>query len=218
MAKASELIQDLSNVPSIIAGLGLSIAAAQKAFNLDYLEAMERVIAAVKMIAAPSTGADGKALSADDKAKVASVDQAFIKDLLIALMPAKYQFSETTLDVKLDLAKSMKGTGSASLGLNYGAVALSAAFTVGFSYDYRAAAECHTVIHAVPASETTLNSLLSRAATIDDKSMTLPSPSTVDTQIYSQQQTLIEKLTGVKVATPAATAPTTPVSPTPVAG
>jgi hypothetical protein len=218
MAKASELIQDLSNVPSIVGGLGLSIAAAQKAFNLDYLEAMERVIAAVKMLAAPVNGADGKPLSADDKTKVTGVDQAFLKDLLITLMPAKYQFTETTLDVKLDLATSMKGSGSASLGLNYGAVALSAAFTVGFGYDYRAAAECHTVIHAVPASETTLNSLLTRAATINDKSMTLPTTSAVDQQIYTQQQTLMEKLTGVKVATPTAVTPATPATPTPPAG
>ncbi len=205
MAKASELIQDLSNVPSIIGGLGLSIAAAQKAFNLDYLESMERVIAAVKMLTAPANHADGTPLTPADKEKVSGIDQAFVKDLLVMLMPSKYQFTETTLDVKLDLAQSTKGSGTGSLGLNYGAVSVSAAFTVGFSYDYRAAAECHTVIHAIPASETTLNSLLSRAATIDDKSMTLSNPSAVDQQIYTQQQTLIEKLTGVKVATPTAT-------------
>src|SRR5271165_6418272 len=144
MAKASDLIQDLSDVPSIVGGLGLSIAAAQKAFNLDYLEAMERVIAAVKMLAAPTKKADGTDLTQAEKDKVASVDPAFIKDLLTTMLPSKYQFTETTLDVKLDLAQSMKASGSASLGLGYGAVSLSAAFTVGFSYDYRAAAECHT--------------------------------------------------------------------------
>ena len=37
MSKTSELIQDLNSVPSIVGALGLSIAAAQKAFNLDYL-------------------------------------------------------------------------------------------------------------------------------------------------------------------------------------
>ena len=203
MAKASELIQDLSNVPSIIGGLGLSIAAAQKAFNLDYLEALERVIAAVKMIADPKKDAAGGALAPGDISKVTAVDQSLVRDMLFALMPAKYQFSETTLVVKLDLAQSMKGSGSGALGLNYGAVSLSAAFTVGFSFDYRAAAECKTVIHAVPASENAFNALLARAAVVDDKAMTLSNPSPVDQQIYTQQQTLMEKLTGVKVATPA---------------
>ena len=202
MPTTSELIQDLSTVPSIIGGLGLSIAAAQKALNLEYLEAMERVIAAVKMIAAPVEDAANHPLSDADKAKVTGIDQTFIRDLLFTLMPAKYQFSETTLDVKLDLAQSMKGSGSGSLGLNFGAVSLSAAFTVGFSFDYRAAAECHTVIHAVPANENVFNTLLARAAALDAKAMTLPTPSPVDQQIYTQNQTLIEKLAGVKVATP----------------
>src|SRR6185312_5441060 len=182
MANASELIQDLSNVPSIVAGLGLSIAAAQKALNLDYLEALDRVIAAIKMIAAPAKDATGAALQPGDIDKVKQIEPAIIKDMLFTLMPAKYQFSETTLDVKLDLAQSMQGSASGGLGLTYGAVSLSAAFTVGFSYDYRAAAECKTVINAVPADQNAFNALLARAATIDDKSLTLPSLSQVDSQ------------------------------------
>jgi hypothetical protein len=203
VAKASELIQDLSNVPSIIGGLGLSIAAAQKAFDLEYLEALDRVIAAIKMVAAPAKDATGGPLAPGDADKVKGIDPVFIKDLLYTLMPAKYQFSETTLNVKLDLAQSMKGSAGGGLGLNYGAVAITAAFTVGFSYDYRAAAECKTVIHAVPANENAFNALLARAAAVDDKAMTLPALSDVDNQIYLQQQSLIEKLSGVKVAIPA---------------
>ena len=123
--------------------------------------------------------------------------------MVFALMPTKYQFSETTLDVKLDLAQSMKGSASGALGVNYGAVSISAAFTVGFSYDYRAAAEVKTVIHAVPPNEKSFQGLLDRAAAVNDKAMTLPTVSAVDSQIYTQQQTLMEKLTGLKVAVPA---------------
>ena len=46
----SNLIKDLSTVPTIVGGLGLSIAAAQKAFNLDYLENIERLLAMTKKL------------------------------------------------------------------------------------------------------------------------------------------------------------------------
>jgi len=51
MSSTTTLIKDLTNVPSIISSLGLGVAAAQKAFNLDYLESLERLFALAKVMA-----------------------------------------------------------------------------------------------------------------------------------------------------------------------
>ena len=48
--KASKLVGDLASVSEIVGALGLSIAAAQKAFNLDYLDSVERLLFLVKML------------------------------------------------------------------------------------------------------------------------------------------------------------------------
>ena len=43
-AEASKLVKDLSNIPEIVGALGISIAEAQKAFNVDYLDNIERLL------------------------------------------------------------------------------------------------------------------------------------------------------------------------------
>ena len=42
---SSKIIEDLTHIPNIIAGLGLSIAEAQRHFDLDYLQSVERLLA-----------------------------------------------------------------------------------------------------------------------------------------------------------------------------
>lgn len=185
--KVSDLINDLSSVPNIIGNLGLSIAAAQKAFNLDYLENLERIFALVR-------------------STVGAVDQPdkmlpIIQDMLKSLAPSRYQFTETTLSVKLDLAQTLEGSGSAGLGVGYGAITVNAAFTVGYKYDYRAAAECHTVIHAIPADKEVFQTLLTRAKELNDKSLELPAKAQIDDAIWNQTTKMVEKISGVKPAT-----------------
>src|SRR4051812_9191665 len=109
---ASKLIKDLQHVPEIVAGLGLSIAAAQRALNLDYLEAMERVIAMSKSLLGSDPVAGGKAPTPEDR--------EFLKALLQQLAPSRYQFTETTLAVRLNLAQRMDFSGEVGLGLGFG--------------------------------------------------------------------------------------------------
>lgn len=222
MADASKLINDLSHVPNIIGGLGLSIAAAQKALNADYLDSLERLIAMTKMMmggvkASGAGSGDPQPVTAEEQAKIDAM-QAVLRSTVLAAAPARYQFTETTLDVKLDLSQHMDAAASASLGVGFGAVSVNAALTIGYSYDYRAAAECRTTLHAVPAdsSPATFNALLDRAKDLDKSALTLPERSKVDQQILDKQGTLLQKLTGIAPAPvttqPAAASPNTPAS------
>jgi hypothetical protein len=180
MADTSKLIRDLNSVPNIIGTLGLSIAAAQKAFNHDYLSNVEQLLGLAKAMSPP--GASPEEF------------RALLKDLLASCAPSRYQFTETTLAVKLDLAQSMDTSTSVGLGIGYGGVALNAAFTIGYGYDYQAAAECRATIHAIPADQTVFKPLLDRAANISDKALAVPARSEVDKAIYDRNAAIFEKL------------------------
>src|SRR5947209_14711668 len=123
--KVSELINDLSSVPNIIGNLGLSIAAAQKAFNLDYLENIERMFALIKATLGGVKAGDAThpaaALSADEQAKVDAMAST-IQDMLKAIAPSRYQFSETTLSVRLDLAQTLQASATVGLGVGFRAI------------------------------------------------------------------------------------------------
>jgi hypothetical protein len=192
MSKVSQLIQDLNSVPNIVGGLGLSIAAAQKALNLDYLENVERLVALAKIVASrPSTDAgDPSTATAPNEFR------AFLKEMVAALAPPRYQFTETTLSVRLDLAQTLDRNTSVGLGVGYGAVALNAAYSVGYGYDYRAAAECRAVIHAIPPDPAVFRPLLDRAASLGKEALALPDRTEVDDRIIQQARTLTEKLLG----------------------
>lgn len=196
--QASKLIKDLTKVPHIVGGLGLSIAAAQKAFNLDYMNNIERLLFMTKaLLGRKSTdGTDIDEGTPEDE-KIAEFEALF-KDLLSSLAPSRYQYTETTLAVKLDLAQTMDMSADIGLGVGYQGIAINAAFTIGYGYDYRAAAECRTVIHAIPADKTVFDPLMNRAATINDKVLDLPDRTEVDQQIVEKSYSIFEKLIGFK--------------------
>ena len=183
--KASKLVQDLSNVPSIVGALGLSVAEAQKAFNVDYLENVERLLGLIKSL----LGND--------------VDLAehgeFVKHMLANLAPSRYQFTETTLAVRLDLAQTMDLGAQVGFSAGTAAVAVNAALTVGYGYDYRAAAEVRAVLHAIPADAAVFNSLLGRAKEVGDKALDLPPGASVDAEVVKSAVALVEKLTNKEV-------------------
>ena len=196
---ASDLIKDLSNVPNIIGGLGLSIATAQKAFDTDYLDSIERILALIKiMLGGKKDDGHGNAVDLDDNEKesLAGMSQV-IQELLTKLAPSRYQFTETTLSVKLDLAQSTQVGGTVGLGFGVGAVSLSAAFSIAYSYDYRAAAECHTVIHAYPPDHAVFTALLGRAEKLSDKVLELPPRSAVDKLLFEKSSELLTKMTNI---------------------
>ena len=165
----SKLIKDLNQVPNIVGGLGLSIAAAQKALNLDYLEGLERIlIMGTRLLGTDPPPAPGTTPTKKTEDQIAGEEAAkkIVIGLLTAFAPPRYQFTETTLDVKLDLAQSMDLGASVGLGLGFPGVAVNAALSVGYAYDYRAAAEVRTVLHATPGDPTLTQTLLSRAEAI----------------------------------------------------
>jgi hypothetical protein len=196
---ASDLIKDLSNVPNIIGGLGLSIATAQKAFDTEYLDSIERILALIKiMLGRKKDDGAGKPtdLSDEEKESLAGI-APFIEGMLTKLAPSRYQFTETSLSVKLDLAQSMQIGGTVGLGFGVGAVSVSAAFSIAYSYDYRAAAECRTVIHAYPTDQAVMAALLTRADKLADKALVLPERSRVDNLLFEKSSELLTKMTTI---------------------
>jgi len=187
---ASRLVNDLSKIPNIVGGLGLSIAAAQKAFNLDYLESIERLVA----LAGSMLGEKGQN-NEDLSAKTADL-RAFLMELIRALAPPRYQFTETTLAVRMDLSQTMSANVGVGLGVGYGGVAVNASLALGYRYDYRAAAECRTVINAIPPDPAMLQTLLERAKELANKALELPPRSEVDQGIIAQAQRIFEKVVG----------------------
>lgn len=189
MSNPSKLVNDLDKVANIVGQLGLEIAQAQKLFNYDYLVNVERLLAIVAKLASkkPADGAAGDETEARSQ---------MIFDLIKALAPPRYQYSETTLNVRLDLAQTMDVSAQGGVGGNFGAVAFNAALAVGYGSDYQAAAEVKTTIHAIPADTSVLSGLHARADKIADKSLTLPERSEVDTKILDKLDDLYIKLTG----------------------
>ena len=174
--KASVLVKDLTNIPNIIASLGLGISSAQKAFNLDYLNSLRTLF----------TLAGDMSQSQEDFAPL-------FQDIVKAMAPSRYQFTESTVSVRMDLAQSMQQGSSKTLGASVGAIAVNAAFTKGFAYDYRAAAEVKTVIDAIPFDPTVMQTLLAKAQEIKNKSIELPDDApVVDKAIVEQSSELLQ--------------------------
>ncbi|MEO8657322.1 MAG: hypothetical protein ABI693_02580 [Bryobacteraceae bacterium] len=130
----SVLISDLKTVPGIIGGLGLGIAAAQKELNADYIASL---IAIVDMVKKLNLAAD-----TDDRAK-------FLANLLMQLAPSRYQYTTTELQVRMDLSQTTNQAIAIGGGFAMGAIAISGSFARSTSEEYRAAAECHTIIDAL---------------------------------------------------------------------
>ena len=62
-----------------------------------------------------------------------------------------------------DIYETQGFGGEAGFGAALGAFAVNASMTVGYGYDYRAAAEVRTVLHAIPADKSVTSTLLGRA-------------------------------------------------------
>lgn len=216
---ASKIIDDLTHIPNIIAGLGLSIAEAQRHFDLDYLQSLERMIVMAQQLLGGRKAQDGHAaveMTADEKQRL-DQSQAMIKDFLMALAPSRYQFTETTLTVKLDLAQHLDVSAGAGISAGIGGVAINAALSIGYGSDYRGAAECRTVLHAIPADQAMMRTLLDRAKDIAASSQPLPERSKVDTEVHAQSGRIFERMVGCKPATDAASPPAASTPATPAA-
>lgn len=188
----SKLIKDLSHVPNIVAGLGLGIAEAQAHFDLDYVRSLERLAVLAQSLLKNVPVGDTEA----DKDRNMAM-AGFLKEMLLALAPSRYQFTETTLNVKLDLAQTLDVAVQGGVSAGIGAVAVNASFAVGFGYDYRAAAECKTVINAFPMDRTAMNALIERAKELSNAKLELPPRSDVSTAVEKAAGDVFTKLFNV---------------------
>ena len=160
--QASRLVNDISYLPAILGRMGLSIAEAQDELNQGYVQAVAEL---VKLL-----GGIPKAPEKDPADKTTtppSIDPQ-IATLLLQLAPSRYQFSETTFDFNADLAESFSAAASGALRLGTKAVALNAAMSVGFGYDYRAAARIsydfpHWTVRAEAVADSPAWAIIKRA-------------------------------------------------------
>jgi len=159
--QASRLVNDISYLPAILGRMGLSIAEAQDELNQGYVQAVAELVKLLGGIPKPEAPKPGETTPPPP-----SIDPQ-IATLLLQLAPSRYQFSETTFDFSADLAESFSAAASGALRIGTKAVALNAAMSVGFGYDYRAAARITCKLHALPAGKDITSELLTRLATID---------------------------------------------------
>jgi len=182
----SKLTKDLNTVAGIVGELGLNIAEAQKRFDLNYLENIEKLLGIAKLLA-------------ENTSPAPDALEGAIKQVLLSLAPSRYQFTETTLSVRLNLAQSFDLGTSVGGSAGFGAFAVNAALTVGYSFNYEAAAECRTVIHAIPPDSKTFTDLLGRAKAIGDTALTVPARTEVDTKIHDRLEAIYGKLPDIKL-------------------
>ncbi|HAB15915.1 MAG TPA: hypothetical protein PLX89_20725 [Verrucomicrobiota bacterium] len=202
-----DITKELSSVANIIGELGTNIAEAQTLMDAAYVKRLAEVFdIAVRATQKPKA----QGTKAPD-----GLDSSLI-DVLMRIGPSRYQFTETTLKVRLDLSKSLDVTGSLGLGAAFSGVTVNAALTVGYGYDYQAAAECTTVIHAIPADEKVMTALLARAKEVDAKVLPTPARSEVNDKLIEQLSALSKALSTAKKdeAATTSTPATTGTSPT----
>lgn len=183
----SRLMDDLNQVPAIVASLGLAIAESQKEFDTNYLKRLQNLAVIAQGFLGPN-------------AEPGQMTE-FIKFLVQTAAPARYQFTETTLNVKLDLAESRDSMTEGGLGFGFAGVVVNAAFAYGYSQDYRAGAEVRAVIHAVlpQSNESAFSTLLNRAKELSDKPLELPAGSQLDKDLLAEMKKVAE-LVDAKVA------------------
>lgn len=141
----SVLISDLKSVPGIIGALGLGIADAQKEMNADYLRSIGVLVDLIRgLIATGDTKEPGT-----PEEKSLSERRDWMKELLLQLAPPRYQYTRTELHVRMDLSQITDKAISVGGGVTLGAIAVNGSFAMSQTQEYRAAAECHTVIDAV---------------------------------------------------------------------
>lgn len=183
------LTSQLYHLPKIIGALGLNIAEAQKQLNADYVRNIGTLVALIDR----TLGAETDAAKRAEKAQV-------VQDMLEALAPSRYQYTETTIDFSADLAEAGEQAMAAGIGVNFSAVMVNASFVKGYSYDYRAAARVTAKIHAVPPGAQMAKKLIERAAQIDqDHKPALPAPTDVEKSLYAEVQKVYNSLTGSQV-------------------
>ncbi len=147
--KIQEFYDGLQTVSKLVGDLALNIAEAQTRLDEDYLKTLTGFVKVLKEVVADQDLSNEQFI-------------AFFK----SLAPSKYQFTETTVEVKADLQMAGGSEIQAATELGYKTPVLAATVNASYvkrsAYDYRAAASIRTVLHAVPPDLDVLQTLLSR--------------------------------------------------------
>lgn len=171
----SELLQDLRQIPNIIGALGLAVAESQKHFDEEYLRGIERLVAL---------------------ARTHDTGDEVIRFLLQAAAPSRYQFTETSLAVKLDLAQSRDSASQGGLGFGFAGAVISGAYAANSAQDYRAGAEVRVTLHAVlPGdNQAAFVALLDRVKQSTSPPVTLPTLRPADEKVHQALAAAVKAL------------------------
>ncbi|MBM3728124.1 MAG: hypothetical protein FJW40_22195 [Acidobacteria bacterium] len=161
----------MKTIPGIIGELGEGIAEAQKQLDANYIRSLEQL--GVIARAFVGQGVDqGKALD-------------FMRHLVETAAPARYQFTETSLHVRLDLSEARDTAVSGSAGGGFAGIVVSGSFATRGSPDYRAGAEVRCTLHAVLPQDNraAFGNLLDRAKELDNSKLELAGRSEHDKDV-----------------------------------
>lgn len=154
--KINELTSQMDTLPGIIGRLGVNIATAQKELDKNFVDNIIALSGLIK-----STIGTAGNTTPDEALKL-------MNELLKSIAPSRYQFTETSFDLKVDLSESSRSVTAGSGSINLKAIALSAAMSRAYGYDYQAAARVSCVIHARPVGEAISSTLLERAQSLGE--------------------------------------------------
>lgn len=190
------LTGQLNFLPAIIGKMGLSIAEAQKEFNADYVTNVAKLVALISRTLPKAQNA----VDAESAPQAEDVDQRVtaVWELLKSIAPPRYQFTETTIEFRADLAETKDVNVQAGLGAGMYGVTVNAGLTLGFGYDYRSAAQITAVIHAREAGMSLADALLARAKEIDATQLDLPSLSAVEKDQWDATANIVNALFGLQ--------------------
>ncbi len=149
-----EFFDGLQSVSKLVGDLALNIAEAQTRLDEDYLKTLSGFAKVLKQVVADQDLSNEQFI-------------AFFK----SLAPARYQFTETTIQVRADLQMAGGSEIQAATELGYKTPVLAATVNASYvkrsAYDYRAAANIRTVLHAVPPDLDVLQTLLARTDNLE---------------------------------------------------
>lgn len=152
LEQINNFYQSFHTLPKLISDLALSVADAQGRLDQDYVESLAELTKIIGTI--------------KDKDKNKETVEQYLS-LLRAIAPSRYQFTETSVEVRADL--QMSSLTEVKLGAELGikaivfTAAVNASYVKRSAYDYQASAHIRTVLNAIPADPALMTALLERA-------------------------------------------------------
>jgi hypothetical protein len=162
MSTFDDFYNNLQTLPKLISDLALSVAEAQRRMDVNYMTDLTAFLKIASSMYATQAGTAGAGTAGGSGGTSAPTDQVI--GLFKTMMPSRYQFTETVVEVRADLQMTTGSEFKGSLGINVPtAVTVNASYTKRTATDYQAAALIRTVLTAVPADPGVMQSLLTAA-------------------------------------------------------